>query len=325
MLFSKVFRMLFVFTLLVASLTGFQVFDVPPKVYAAESQSPHTPIASDDSNYFSDVNPPKDAIIKEKNGLLSPGFSGSGTPGGQKLQTPKTSQIKHIDSPIDTSDIIGVDDRLRVSDTTLYPYRAIVHIQSSLGTCSGWLIGPSTIATAGHCVYDDINNVWASGVTVYPGRDGNKFPYGSVPAYRLFTVTGWTEGNREYDYGAIQLSEPVGNTTGYFGFRSTPASLNDIIVNLSGYPSDKPSGTQWQHSNRIVQSEDRQLFYPIDTFRGQSGSPVYEFNNPDCAGPCGLAIHAYGRYGGSSFNRGTRINSDVFDNLVTWINYPEPE
>lgn len=37
MLFSKVFRMLFVFTLLVASLTGFQVFDVPPKVYAAES------------------------------------------------------------------------------------------------------------------------------------------------------------------------------------------------------------------------------------------------------------------------------------------------
>ena len=54
----------------------------------------------------------------------------------------------------------------------------------------------------------------------------------------------------------------------------------------------------------------------MDTFGGQSGSPVY--NNFGGCGNCGIAIHAYGD-DGSGRNHGTRINTDVFNFLAAII------
>lgn len=230
----------------------------------------------------------------------------------------KAASTNAASDDIGINKVIGVDNRIQVNPTTTYPYRAVVHISSSIGGCTGWLIGPRTVATAGHCVFN--NGAWATNVVVTPGRNGLVKPYGSSQAHRLFSVAGWVNsGNGNYDYGAIQLKKPLGDTVGWFGFRWTSASLQDTWARISGYPGDKPFGTQWRHQGYVNNGTYR-LFYSIDTFNGQSGAPVYQLNYPNC-GPCGIAIHTGGTTSG---NWGTRIRQPVFNNLLYWKNYAFP-
>jgi glutamyl endopeptidase len=211
--------------------------------------------------------------------------------------------------------VIGADSRYQITGTTAYPYSAIVHITSSIGGCTGWLIGPDTVATAGHCVY---GGGWATNVTVYPGRNGSSTPYGSCGYRTLYTVNGWVNSSSpEYDYGAIKLNCTIGNSTGWFGFRWQSADLTGQASYISGYPGDKPYGTQWRSNDSVRITEARRLFYANDTYGGHSGSPVW--NDGASCSPCGIAIHAYG-VGSNGYNGGTRITQEVFNNLLSWKN-----
>jgi glutamyl endopeptidase len=213
------------------------------------------------------------------------------------------------------SSVIGADGRLRIYATSTYPYSAIAQIVSSIGICTGWLIGSDTLVTAGHCVY---LSSWATNVRVYPGRNGNVLPFGSCGARRLYSVAAWvSQKNPAYDYGAIKLNCTIGNTTGWFGYRYQEGSMTGQASYIAGYPADKAVGTMWRHNDIVRATYPRRLFYANDTYGGQSGAPVW---NPggNCA-PCGIAIHAYGS-GGSAYNSGTRITLDVFNNLKAWKN-----
>ncbi|GAB4210020.1 MAG: extracellular metalloprotease Mpr [Roseiflexaceae bacterium] len=210
--------------------------------------------------------------------------------------------------------VIGPDGRYQITNTTAYPYRAIVHITSSIGGCTGWMISAQTVATAGHCIHS--NAGWASNVVVYPGRSGSSTPYGSCSATQLFSVTGWTQNkDRNYDYGAIRLNCTVGNTVGWFGFRWTSSSLTGQPSYTAGYPGDKPYATQWRSDDSVRITQTRRLYYANDTFGGQSGSAVW--NNEASCSTCAIAIHAYG-VDSTGYNGGTRITQDVFNNLSAW-------
>ena len=76
----------------------------------------------------------------------------------------------------------------------------------------------------------------------------------------------------------------------------------------------------WTMSGVIGITAERRLHYSMDTAGGQSGAPVWTDEHPNCSGPCGRAIHAYGVGGGDTNNSGTRIIQEVFDNLTTWRN-----
>jgi glutamyl endopeptidase len=233
------------------------------------------------------------------------------------------SRLKALRDPAESGQevIIGPDTRERLYTTT-YPSRAKVLITFSAGRCSGTMIGPNTVATAGHCVHSGgAAGAWYSVASfrIYPGRDGASSPYGVCTARSLHSVTGWTvSGNEEYDYGAIKLNCTVGNTVGWFGITSaTPTDFPSII---GGYPGDKPL-TQWTSSDRIRVVGTRQVFYLNDTIGGQSGSAVWY----DRSGPYMIGIHAYGTHGAGShalYNHGVRITSGVFNNLVAWKNAP---
>jgi glutamyl endopeptidase len=220
--------------------------------------------------------------------------------------------------------IIGTDDRVRVDPTTTYPARATVLITFDDGRCSGWMIGPDTVATAGHCVHTGgPNGSWRTGVVVYPGRNGDSSPYGSCTARTLHTVAGWIEGSDDrYDYGAVKLNCSIGNTTGWYGFFWTTGSLLNLPTIINGYPGDKPL-EQWTSTDVVRETDDDRVFYQNDTFAGMSGGPVY-YDRSGC-GWCSMAIHAYGTYNGPPFsdnNHGTRIRQAVFDNLLAWKNAP---
>lgn len=315
---SKCLRLLWI-SVMAISLTVLPLFGTSPTAVSAEPLSPHTPMSNDGKIFVPTKKYTKDSIVKKNEGY-SPAYQGTG-----KLKTEKSEFSAQGVQPVKTSGMIGInsvigtDQRTRVSPATSFPYRAIVHIESDIGGCTGWLIGPNTVATAGHCIYNPGSRKWASYATVTPGRDGSSKPYGSANAVRLFAPSGWVNnGDTNYDYGAIKLDSDIGYSTGWLGYRWTSGNLNGTPETISGYPGDKPYGTQWQHKDQIRQSYTYKLHYANDTYGGQSGSPVYEDYNSACGGPCSIAVHTNGVYGGNPYNRGTRITQEVYNNFQAW-------
>ncbi len=220
--------------------------------------------------------------------------------------------------------IIGADNRVRINPTTTYPWRAICSLKitaqnGSKWIGSGWLISPRTVITAGHCVYMHDEGGWAKSIEVIPAMNAGAKPYQSASSSYLKSVTGWTQSkNRENDYGAIILPSNYrpGDVTGYFGYSVKDDSyLLNSVLNLSGYPGDKPGGNeQWFMALKPKSVSSRVITYDIDTMGGQSGAPVWikvgEARN--CVG-----IHTNGDGSGNS---ATRIVNAVFNNLQAWKN-----
>jgi glutamyl endopeptidase len=219
--------------------------------------------------------------------------------------------------------VIGADDRVKVNNTTDYPWRAICSLRITAADDStwigtGWLAGPRVVMTAGHCVYIHARGGWVKRIEVIPGRNGASRPFGECTSSQFHSVKGWTESKkRSHDYGAIILSSECkyGNRVGFFGFASLGFfSLLGLKVNLSGYPGDKPTGTQWWHARRITLVTPRTLVYNIDTAGGQSGSPVWRLKNGQRHA---VGIHTNGSTAGNS---ATRITDPVFNNIKNWKN-----
>ncbi|MBI4675561.1 MAG: serine protease [Chloroflexi bacterium] len=225
------------------------------------------------------------------------------------------------DEPSPTS-IIGADERVLVSDTTVFPYSAIVELEVNFRftsvQCSGWMIGPDMIATAGHCLYYGSFGGWAESITAYPGRNGANAPFGSFAARYWSVPNRWINKRATgMDYGVIQLDTPIGNTVGYFGYRYTDKEnfFPGRAAAVGGYPGDKineQANTQWTMQGQISNAQPRRLFYPMDTYAGQSGAPLYGRWNNRC-NPCGFGIHTYGVGGGWTENSATRITDRVFN------------
>ncbi len=236
-----------------------------------------------------------------------------------------------------TFSIIGDDERTRTTPTDWHPAAATVQFTlvndagNRVQYCSGFMISPDTVATAGHCVYnEDAFGGWVSGrqFLAFPGRDGTDAPYGSCAAVSFYSVNFWTEdGDSEYDYGAVKLDCTVGDATGTYGYYWQSASLDGTGTSTRGYPGDQAFGTQWASYDQIRETHDRQVFYQNDTVGGQSGSPVYTYRD-SCNGPCAMAVHAYGcRTSGTcndddppftNHNYGTRITEEVFGFFQAW-------
>jgi glutamyl endopeptidase len=217
--------------------------------------------------------------------------------------------------------VIGPDDRQQITNVTAYPWRSICSLSITAGDGSrwigtGWFAGPRLIVTAGHCVFMRDNGGWVRSIDVMAGRNGSTLPYGTRTCTTFRSVTGWTQRNdRNFDYGAIFLSggTALGSQVGFFGLAAkSDADLRASTLNLSGYPGDKPVGTQWWHARGIDQVTASTIIYQIDSAGGQSGAPVWFLqNNARTA----VGVHTNGAASGNS---ATRINQSVLDNLVRW-------
>lgn len=223
-----------------------------------------------------------------------------------------TEDLLAKEGSVQPDSIIGdSDDRTPITATTTFPYSCVCQITiywpdgtSARGTA--WMYWKNVAVTAGHCVYSADNGGWATSIQVRPGADGSSSPYGMVYSTRMHTATKWIEDeNWEYDYGVLELSSDIGNSTGWFGTSWTFWTLKGTDVTITGYPGEY-FHKMYSMSGEITKSDTRKVYYNvIDTTGGQSGSPIYE-NDYHVIG-----IHAYaeGTYG----NSGTRITSSLFD------------
>jgi len=129
---------------------------------------------------------------------ISSGFDGI----GELLPASSmTGDISNTSLEVSPAFVFGPDDRERVGSTTSYPFSAVGRMVSywpdgTSSTCSGAIISPYHVLTAGHCVYSEEKGGWADRIEVMlgsvRGRAGNHFPtlpFGTGLA--TFTASGY--------------------------------------------------------------------------------------------------------------------------------------
>lgn len=218
-------------------------------------------------------------------------------------------------------DVIGRDERLRVTDTREAPWRMVCHllIQNTRGvmhTGTGWLAGPSTIFTAGHNLLNHSKGHAASRVAVFPGRNAAQAPHGQWVTTAFDVHPLWrVHARTEVDVGVVWLPQPLDHRFGWFGFSVQPNNiLRGLRVRCAGYPDDKrPFGAQWFADSRIDDAQPQLLSYGLDTMPGQSGSPVFAL---DAAGRAvAVGVHVGGAV---TENLAVRITAPIFEVLNAW-------
>jgi V8-like Glu-specific endopeptidase len=253
-------------------------------------------------------------------GEFMPGYPGPDTQADSKEQT-KQPQI-----------VIGADNRVRINDTTIYPWRAVCKVIVTFPSGNSYvgsrtLIGAKYVLTAGHVVNLEDEGGWASSVRVIPGLDGTYQPYGDAWGIRLRSYTGWTEdGSSNHDFALITLDRNIGNSTGYLGYMATDApccfSIDPILTwtgHISGYPADKEGGLgQYYHSKQLGSASLYLLYYSIDTSGGQSGSGVFKVSGAERK-VFGIHTAWLNDWPYGNINQGTRINTQKYNSLKSWI------
>lgn len=165
-------------------------------------------------------------LPQPQGGLLVPGGSVAGQSMG--MIVPEPSSAMSSQSAI---------------NSTAYPWRTQCRVFFSQGgsnfICSGTMIDPKNVITAGHCVHEGNGGAWSTNVRVAPNWDGDSDQYGESTAANVGSYTGWTvNGNLDHDHGHIRLNRPVGFVTGWlgYGWTSDDTFYTTNSLNWAAYP-----------------------------------------------------------------------------------------
>jgi glutamyl endopeptidase len=257
-----------------------------------------------------------DALLAMLSKLLTAAAAKPGGESGMEASDPLVEECARV-----LELVIGKDDRVQIQGTTATPWRYLcalsgVFPDGARYTGTGFFIGARTLATAGHCVYSQGHGGWAKSLTVIPAANGSENPYGQAQAESFRSTAGWVNNrSAQTDIGCVVLPRGAfsGRNLGHFGFGVwQTAELLALPAVLAGYPGDKTFAQLWGTSRVIQSASPTTLVYPMDTYGGQSGAPVYIKRNGQ---RYVVGIHNYGAQTGNS---ATRVTQPVYALLAKW-------
>lgn len=229
------------------------------------------------------------------------------------------NNLKNISNENDSEKIIGIDNRIKVDNVFENPYKKIVMLEvkykDGIFQGSGSLIRPNIVLTAAHNIYNRSLGGYPLETTVLAGLNKQKPSFGISKAIDYFVPKEWKKSEEiGSDYGIIRLNSNLGDKTGVFKV-STIQKLNED-VETAGYPGDKPQKTLYKTSGKLDGIYSDELQYKLDTFGGQSGSPVWNKNKEI------IGIHIKGT---EKYNYATRLTKNKLDLINNWIKEPYKE
>lgn len=155
--------------------------------------------------------------------------------------------------------------------------------QPTAMACTGFLIAPDLIATAGHCAQERFcpQTAWVFDFTLQDEHD----PLNKVFEKNIYYCKKIVAEEKDdlVDYGIIQLDRPVVDR---------PLLKLNLIKNVTtatpvftlGYPSGMPLKLTDKGTVRSVEENYNFFTTDLDSFGGNSGSPVFNANTYEVEG-----------------------------------------
>lgn len=152
--------------------------------------------------------------------------------------------------------------------------------QPTAGFCTGFLIAPDILVTAGHCItnQEDLQStIWIFDYTSDVSYN-KAASYITIPEsnqyYGVEILDTKLTNDRLYDYCVIRLNRKVTNRKPY-KFRTGGAVSFDDIIAMIGSPSGLP--LKVADSAHVTNNEDYSTSFltDLDAFHGNSGGPVF--------------------------------------------------
>ena len=245
--------------------------------------------------------------------------------------------------------IVGsADNRIHITNTTVGPYCNTVYIYAHYthngigytGIGSGFVIGPSAVATAAHCIYHATYGI-ADYIHIVPAKNGTQEPYGRetidnpvIGENVVISADYLASGSSADDWAVIELDSQVGNQTGWLGIRWQSASYNNTYVYNTGYPAAVTGYTQddvdrdmFMGTGYVRYSATKYLCGDWDATGGNSGGPVYIYDADNGYTLIGILTAGsdsdtdfkdYGLDDGEAYTYATRITQDIYNLFVSY-------
>ena len=150
--------------------------------------------------------------------------------------------------------------------------------QQAVATCTGFLVSPTHLVTAGHCVktMDDCqDNFWVFDYKLKTEKASNVGAIANSAIYQCkkIVATKLTVFTKQ-DWAVIELDRPVKDRAPLKLSKNSP-SKNDAVFVIG-----TPSGTPLKVATGKTRSKHFNYFKTnLDTFGGNSGSPVFDAQN----------------------------------------------
>lgn len=206
-----------------------------------------------------------------------------------------------------------------IKDTGQFPYTTIGVVASG---CTGTVVMQRFVLTAAWCVYDLKGKSFYKNLDFLPAMNGKQTPFGQIKWKNAWVMKAFAEkGDFNFGYGLIELAEPIGDKTGWFGFGHEP-KFNFKKIPVSGYPfAGVPALTMWESSCRIDNAEPNAVFYRC-TGDGKSlsamlGAPMWYKGKGDNDWKI-VGVHVTSQNEQQNSFWAARINAAATETLVAW-------